>query len=189
MTALARALSLSLSLSLSLRVWKVKFNPAYSDQLLLSSSTDGVVNLWDVAQVTGSSNGGAAATSHSSSNAPASSRFDSGELLPIKTYEEHEDSVYGIAWSGADPWLFASLSYDGRVVVRRVLSAALSSLRRSSPKVCASIGMQCATERTRSDLAREPTRGSRMMMMLRQQLHEGKRMYSIMKTTGQASAG
>jgi WD40 repeat protein len=35
------------------------------------------------------------------------------------TYDEHEDSVYGLAWSMADPWLCASLSYDGRVVVNR----------------------------------------------------------------------
>ena len=26
----------------------------------------------------------------------------------------------GVAWSAADPWCFASLSYDGRVVVNRV---------------------------------------------------------------------
>lgn len=31
----------------------------------------------------------------------------------IATYEEHEDSVYAVDWSSADPWLFASLSYDG----------------------------------------------------------------------------
>lgn len=34
--------------------------------------------------------------------------------------EEHEDSVYGLAWSAADPWLLASMSYDGRVVVSAV---------------------------------------------------------------------
>ena len=38
----------------------------------------------------------------------------------IGTYEEHEDSVYAVAWSAADPWLFASLSYDGRLVINRV---------------------------------------------------------------------
>ena len=36
------------------------------------------------------------------------------------TYDEHEDSVYGLAWSAADPWLFASMSYDGRVVLNKV---------------------------------------------------------------------
>ena len=40
----------------------------------------------------------------------------------IKTYDEHEDSVYSIAWSVCDPWIFASLSYDGRVAIRNVPS-------------------------------------------------------------------
>ena len=38
----------------------------------------------------------------------------------VATYEEHEDSVYAVEWSTADPWLFASLSYDGRLVINRV---------------------------------------------------------------------
>ena len=38
----------------------------------------------------------------------------------IATYEEHEDSVYAVDWSSADPWVFASLSYDGRLVINRV---------------------------------------------------------------------
>lgn len=38
----------------------------------------------------------------------------------VASYDEHEDSVYGLAWSSCDPWLFASLSYDGRLVVNKV---------------------------------------------------------------------
>lgn len=38
----------------------------------------------------------------------------------LATYEEHEDSVYAVEWSTADPWVFVSLSYDGRVVINRV---------------------------------------------------------------------
>eukprot|EP00899_Mesostigma_viride_P029513 jgi/Mesvir1/9747/Mv12210-RA.1 len=40
----------------------------------------------------------------------------------VQVYDEHEESVYGIAWSQNDPWAFASLSYDGRVVVNTVPS-------------------------------------------------------------------
>lgn len=36
------------------------------------------------------------------------------------SFDEHEDSVYGLAWSSVDPWLFASMSYDGRLVVNKV---------------------------------------------------------------------
>jgi hypothetical protein len=36
------------------------------------------------------------------------------------TFDDHEDSVYGLVWSAVDPWLFASMSYDGRLLVNRV---------------------------------------------------------------------
>lgn len=38
----------------------------------------------------------------------------------VKTYEQHEDSVYNAAWSPSDPWIFASVSFDGRFVVNFV---------------------------------------------------------------------
>jgi WD40 repeat protein len=38
----------------------------------------------------------------------------------IRTFEEHEDSVYSAVWSCADAWVFASLSYDGRLVINHV---------------------------------------------------------------------
>ena len=41
----------------------------------------------------------------------------------VKVYEEHEDSIYAIEWSVVDPWIFASLSYDGRFVINKVPKA------------------------------------------------------------------
>ena len=38
----------------------------------------------------------------------------------IQTFDDHEDSVYVAEWSAADPWTFASLSYDGRLVINQV---------------------------------------------------------------------
>lgn len=38
----------------------------------------------------------------------------------IRRYNEHEDSVYAVEWSNSDPWVFASLSYDGRLVINTV---------------------------------------------------------------------
>ena len=38
----------------------------------------------------------------------------------VRCYEEHENSVYSAVWSTADPWVFASLSYDGRLVINHV---------------------------------------------------------------------
>ena len=38
----------------------------------------------------------------------------------VSVFSEHEDSVYAAEWSNADPWIFASLSYDGRLSINRV---------------------------------------------------------------------
>lgn len=38
----------------------------------------------------------------------------------IAMYEEHEDSVYTVEWSLADPWLFASVSFSGRFILNHV---------------------------------------------------------------------
>lgn len=38
----------------------------------------------------------------------------------VSMYDEHEESVYAVAWSARDPWVFASASYDGRVAVNVV---------------------------------------------------------------------
>jgi len=87
-------------------VWNVKYNPSY-DQLVVSSSTDCHVNLYNVVSVSAS---------------PASDEFTSfsgKEDSLIKIFAEHEESVYSVAWSPTG-WLFASLSYDGRVVVNQV---------------------------------------------------------------------
>ena len=38
----------------------------------------------------------------------------------ITAFEQHEESVYSVQWSPSDPWVFASLSFDGRVVINQV---------------------------------------------------------------------
>lgn len=38
----------------------------------------------------------------------------------IRNYEDHEESVYCAEWATGDPWVFASLSYDGRLIVNKV---------------------------------------------------------------------
>ena len=50
-----------------------------------------------------------------------SSNADTGDGI-IRSFAEHEESVYSLAWSACDAWVFASLSYDGRVVVSHVPS-------------------------------------------------------------------
>ena len=92
-------------------VWNVRFNP-FHDQLVLSASTDARVKLWRAASI---------------SSAPLVDLEDEDseqDVLDkeIKTYE-FEDSVYSVAWSACDAWVFGCVSYDGRVTCHHVPSA------------------------------------------------------------------
>lgn len=89
--------------------WAVKCNPDL-DGLILSAGTDSAVNLWWASHISNDD-----ATSESLVDSPTR-KMDS----LLNTYSDYEDSVYGITWSFREPWIFASLSYDGRVVVESV---------------------------------------------------------------------
>lgn len=88
--------------------WNVRYN-RFHDQLVLSAGTDSYVNLWSIVSISSAPLGDL--------EDPANER--EGDKL-IKTYDEHEDSVYSVAWSCCDAWIFASLSYDGRLVINHV---------------------------------------------------------------------
>ena len=47
-------------------------------------------------------------------------RFDDKLVDGKIAFEEHESSVFGLAWSAADAWVFASLSLDGRAILNHV---------------------------------------------------------------------
>ena len=73
------------------------------DQLLVSCSSDSFVNLWDVTEI----------SSYSKSNGTEESSKKQDDDWLIRTYEDHNESVYSVAWGcGKDPFVFASLSYD-----------------------------------------------------------------------------
>ena len=44
------------------------------------------------------------------------------KLAQTATNELEACLCAGVGWSAVDPWVFASLSYDGRVVINRVPS-------------------------------------------------------------------
>jgi len=118
-------------------VTNVKFNPNY-DQLLLSSSTDSTVNLWNLPTIAAKQadddadmendeeNAGgeqqasdnAAEASKQAAKKKAATSDDKDSL--IKTIDEHEESVYSVAWSPKNGWVFGSVSYDGRVLMHHV---------------------------------------------------------------------
>lgn len=41
----------------------------------------------------------------------------------VARIEDHEDSVYSVAWSAYNAWAFASLSYTGKLAICTVPSA------------------------------------------------------------------
>ncbi|GMT28363.1 hypothetical protein PFISCL1PPCAC_19660, partial [Pristionchus fissidentatus] len=81
------------------------------DELLLSSGSDGSLLL---------------SCAYSISSDAKESHDDDGEervILsdgPLERIDEHEDSIYACAWSTSDPWTFASLSFDGRILISHV---------------------------------------------------------------------
>jgi len=91
---------------------------SHHDQLILTCGTDSAVCLWRAPSVASPPLGiesGAGKEDGGEAKEPVSDGL-------IKRYEEHEDSVYSCCWSHSDPWIFASVSYDGKVVVNRVPS-------------------------------------------------------------------
>ena len=132
-------------------VWRTRYNP-FHDQLILSSSTDSSVALWRASSVSSAplldldasldmsddgdaadddddndDDGGGGAESGVAKDGPSK---DAGKTKGsaqsdclVHRYEDHDDAVYSVAWSSFDAWVFASMSFDGRIVFNHVPSA------------------------------------------------------------------
>jgi len=91
----------------------VKYNP-FHDQLLASGGSDGIVNLWRIASCS------SAPWLGSESSSPKKSETEEGVTssdppdVKVRAIDQHEDSIFSLAWSPADAWMYCSLSYDGR---------------------------------------------------------------------------
>ncbi|KAF2897775.1 hypothetical protein ILUMI_08406 [Ignelater luminosus] len=96
-------------------VWCVRFNP-FHDQLLLTASSDARVLLSSAASVSSENNQDVNIHDDSLDSSENKQILSDGPLQ----WCEHEDSVYCAEWSPAEPWIFASLSYDGRLLISRV---------------------------------------------------------------------
>ncbi|CAL8131696.1 unnamed protein product [Orchesella dallaii] len=95
-------------------VWRVRYN-GFHDQLLLTAGSDSRVLLHCLPTISSEPKGHSILSDGEEEvNSPP---LEEGILAK---YEEHEDAVYAVEWSTGDPWIFASLSYDGRVVINRV---------------------------------------------------------------------
>uniref|UniRef100_A0A915Q187 EIPR1-like beta-propeller domain-containing protein n=1 Tax=Setaria digitata TaxID=48799 RepID=A0A915Q187_9BILA len=96
-------------------VWCVKFNPIH-DQLLLSAGSDARLFLNSLESLSSESVHSLALVADESYSSHENKLGD-GRLEKM---EEHEDSVFSCAWAGNDPWVFGSVSFDGRVIVSKV---------------------------------------------------------------------
>jgi len=94
----------------STSVCRLLYNPKH-DRLLLTSSTDNNVVLSRVLSV---------ASSNEDFPADPNGGAKEGADDLVQTFSQHEDSVYAAAWSLVDPWVFASVSYDGVVRINSV---------------------------------------------------------------------
>lgn len=97
-------------------IWSVRFN-TFHDQLILSSSSDCKVVLTCASSV--SSEAVEEQTPTPTSHKEEGQRKFLADGL-LQTFDQHEDSVYCVEWSNVDPWIFASLSYDGRLLISKV---------------------------------------------------------------------
>lgn len=87
---------------------RARYN-GHHDQLVLSCGTDSAACLWRASSV-------ASAPLAAGQQGAQADRPPDGL---IRRFEEHEDSCYSCCWSST-AWVFASVAYDGRLVVNRV---------------------------------------------------------------------
>ncbi|KER21240.1 hypothetical protein T265_10400 [Opisthorchis viverrini] len=115
-------------------VWCVRYHPT-RDQLLLSAGSDCRVYMYSLASF--SSDAIFRSTDNMNSDREqlsdhrsvgSSGNSVNGEIPrgektsdgPIGKLEQHEESVYAVDWSPVDPWYFASVSYDGNLLINQV---------------------------------------------------------------------
>lgn len=110
-------------------VWSIRYNQ-FHDQLVLTCSSDSRVNLIRINSLASQpfgqlndpdeSDTGDTIDQNTEKSTNPSQAVNRLEDELICSFEEHEDSVYAAEWSASDPWIFASLSYDGRLVINKV---------------------------------------------------------------------
>src|SRR5690606_36762149 len=91
-------------------VWSVRYN-SFHDHLVLSASSDGNVNLLRASSIASQPYGHLIEDEldedeDGTIKGLLASKHPRADGL-IKTYVDHEDSVYAIEWSPNEPWIFA----------------------------------------------------------------------------------
>lgn len=106
-------------------IWSIRYNQ-FHDQLVLTCSSDSRVVLSRISTLASQPFGHLLDEEDEPSSEddfqPPSKKEETQVATDevIATFEEHEDSIYAAEWSSSDPWTFASLSVDGRLVINKV---------------------------------------------------------------------
>ncbi|KAK9511825.1 hypothetical protein O3M35_000413 [Rhynocoris fuscipes] len=98
--------------------WAVRYNLVH-DELLLSCGSDSCCRLW-WAGAAASESAPPPYETITSSPPTESARQQIYADGPLHDFTTSDDSVYTVEWSAVDPWTFAFLSYDGRLIIHRV---------------------------------------------------------------------
>jgi WD40 repeat protein len=103
--------------------WRVQYNP-FHDQLVLSTGTDAVVNLWRVSTISSAPlltlEDNPAPSAVGGDNVSVASETSAPNVRVSR--QELGDSVYGATWGAADAWLYMTVAYDGKVSLHHVPS-------------------------------------------------------------------
>lgn len=100
-------------------IFSVSFNK-FHDQLILTSGSDGSVMLTCAGSCSSETMDSKNASKETNENEEIKGTHKK-QLADglLEKFEQHEDSVYCAEWS-VDPWIFCSVSWDGRVVIKKV---------------------------------------------------------------------
>ncbi|VDN97853.1 unnamed protein product [Rodentolepis nana] len=105
-------------------IWSIRYHPT-RDQLLLSASSDSSVCLYGLPSYSSEVKDVKPSTfakSRSGAPSPANSEISVEGLEDgvLARLDEQHESVYAVDWSPIDPWVFASVTFDGHFVVNQV---------------------------------------------------------------------
>ena len=98
-------------------VQSVQYNP-FHDQLVLSSGTDSICNLWRISSI---SSAPLMTLEDEDVGGSSSSSSSSSSNIRIGRYE-HSDACYASSWGTADAWIYLSVGYEGKAVLHHVPS-------------------------------------------------------------------
>jgi WD40 repeat protein len=93
----------------------LQYNP-FHDQLVLSSGTDSIANLWRMSTIS------SAPLLTNDADVPDDDASETAGPNARIARHEHVDAIYSSCWSSADAWVYLTLGYDGKVQCHSVPS-------------------------------------------------------------------